>query len=53
MEAGKYVKFKLYDHDPMWQHGLLIRYDNFLGIGEIMVGDNLFYAPSRLITTLS
>ena len=53
MEAGKHVKFKLHDHDTQWRQGLLVRYDRFLGIGEIVVDDILFYAPARLITVLS
>ena len=49
MRVGDLVRFKVTEHDDQWQVGLLIRYDKFLIIGEILIGDRLFYAPGRLI----
>lgn len=49
MEPGKVVMFKTYDTQEEWQTGLLIRYDEFMGIGEISMGELIFYAPTRLI----
>ena len=49
MEPGKTVKFKTFDGQEEWQTGLLLRYDEFMGIGEIARGEFIFYAPKRLI----
>tara|TARA_R100001510_G_C7639232_1_gene196962 strand:- start:87 stop:248 length:162 start_codon:yes stop_codon:yes gene_type:complete len=49
MKVGDHVLFKSFDYQEEWQTGLLIRYDHFLGVGEILKGDMLFYAPERLI----
>jgi hypothetical protein len=51
MEGGSHVQFKTHDFEEEWQTGILIRYDEFLGIGEIMKNDVIFYAPRRLIKT--
>ena len=49
MQTGAHVKFKVFDCQEEWQTGLLIRYDHFLGIGEIEREGFIFYAPKRLI----
>ena len=53
MKGGEHVKFKTFDCQEEWQSGILVRYDKFLNIGEIMVeGGFVFYAPRRLIESL-
>ncbi len=49
MEPGKIVMFKTFDGQEEWQTGLLLRYDEFLEIGEIAKGEFISYAPKRLI----
>ena len=49
MKVGEHVQFKTFDYQEEWQTGVLIRYDEFLGIGEIVKGEFTFYAPRRLI----
>jgi len=49
MKMGEHVQFKTFDYQEEWQTGVLIRYDEFLGIGEIVKGEITFYAPRRLI----
>ena len=51
MRVGDLVRFKMNDYQLEWVVGLLLRYDTFTKIGEILVGDYLFYAPGRLIET--
>jgi hypothetical protein len=51
MRVGDLVRFKVHEYELGWQIGLLLRYDKFTKVGEIMVGDRLFYAPGRLIET--
>ena len=49
MQAGQLVKFKSFDGQATWHVGLVMKYDKFLQIAEILVGDILYYAPRRLI----
>ena len=50
MKGGEHVRFKTFDCQEEWQTGILVRYDEFLRVGEIMVaGGFIFYAPQRLI----
>lgn len=51
MRVGDLVRFKMNDYQLEWAVGLLLRYDTFTKIGEILVRDYLFYAPGRLIET--
>ena len=51
MRGGDLVRFKANDVEQHWQVGLLIRYDKYIKIGEIQIGDNIYYAPGRLIET--
>ncbi len=48
MRAGDLVRFKEHDH-AHWQVGLLLRYDKFIKIGEVMKDDRIHYAPGRLL----
>ena len=50
MKTGDHVRFKSYDGQEEWQQGLLLRYDTFLKVGEIItLGGIICYAPLRLI----
>ena len=49
MRVGDLVRFKMNDYQQEWMIGLLLRYDKFTKVGEVLVGDHIFYAPGRLI----
>ncbi len=49
MRVGDLVRFRVTEGETEWKVGLLVRYDKFLKIGEILIGDRLYYAPGRLI----
>jgi len=50
MMAGEYVLFKTFDGQEEWQSGLVLRYDSFMNIAEIITLYGLIsYAPERLI----
>jgi len=50
MQAGDHVQFKSFDGQEEWHHGLLLRFDHFLQVGEIItLGGIVCYAPARLI----
>ena len=50
MKNGDHVRFKTYDGQEYWQECLLLRMDDFMGIGEIItLGGITCYAPKRLI----
>jgi hypothetical protein len=49
MQPGQLVKFKSCDSQTTWEVGLVMKYDKFLHIAEILAGDVLYYAPRRLI----
>lgn len=50
MRAGDLVRFR--EHDCAEQKvGLLLRYDRFTKIAEIMKDNILYYAPGRLVET--
>jgi hypothetical protein len=51
MRAGDLVRFKMNEHQPKWMLGLLLRYDRFLKVAEILSGEHLYYAPGRLVET--
>ncbi len=51
MRVGDIVRFKVHEYEESWKIGLLIRYDKFLKIGEVMVDGQIFYAPGRFIET--
>ena len=50
MRVGDLVRFKAHEHAE-WQIGLLVKYDKFLKIAEIIKGDTVFYAPGRFVET--
>ncbi len=49
MRVGDLVRFKTHDLETEWQIGLLIRYDKFIKVAEIIKDQNLYYAPGRLV----
>jgi len=49
MRVGDLVRFRENDRQREFLVGLLVRYDSFLKVGEIMVGDRIYYAAGRLI----
>lgn len=54
MKNGDHVRFKTYDGQEYWQEGLLLRYDEFMNVGEIItLGGVIFYAPERLIEVMN
>lgn len=51
MRLGDLVRFKVLDRQPDWDIGLLLRYDKFTKIAEILKGEHIYYAPGRLVET--
>jgi hypothetical protein len=51
MRVGDLVRFKTSDLDKEWCIGLLVRYDTFTKVAEIVKDDAVFYAPGRLVET--
>ncbi len=49
MKPGDVVMFKTSDREEQWTVGLLLRLDNFLGVAEVLVGEDVHYAPKRLL----
>lgn len=50
MYNGDHVKFKTYDGQEYWQEGLILRFDEFMGVAEIItLRGVIFYAPLRLV----
>lgn len=49
MRVGDLVRFKGDDYQADWEIGLLLRYDTYTKVGEILVDGHLYYAPGRLI----
>ena len=41
--------FKTLDGQEDWQTGLLLRYDKFLRVGEVLKDEIIFYVPHRLM----
>jgi len=54
MKNGDHVRFKTYDGQEYWQEGLLLRYDIFMNVGEIItLAGVICYAPRRLIQVIT
>ena len=51
MRLGDLVRFKTNDNEEKWMIGLLLRYDKFTKVAEILQGQHLYYAPGRLVET--
>ncbi len=49
MRVGDLVRFRQNDAQPDVQVGLLLRYDSFTKIAEILAEDIIYYAPARLV----
>ena len=53
MRKGDNVRFKTYDGQEYWQEGLLLRFDDFMGVAEIItLGGIICYAPQRLVISI-
>jgi len=48
MRAGDLVRFKMHDLQTEWLVGLLLRYDTYTKVAEILRDGNNYYAPGRL-----
>ena len=46
MRAGDLVRFRETDRDDE-QVGLLLRYDKFMKIGEVLKDERIYYIPGR------
>jgi|5B_taG_2_1085324.scaffolds.fasta_scaffold18190_7 hypothetical protein len=54
MRNGDHVRFKTYDGQEYWQEGLLLRFDDFMGVAEIItLGGIICYAPQRLVVVVT
>lgn len=49
MRVGDLVRFKEHEGQKEFKVGLLLRYDKFIKIAEIMKDGRLYYAPGRLV----
>ena len=49
MRVGDLVRFRVSEDDTEDRVGLLLRYDRFTKIAEILRDDTLYYAPGRLV----
>ena len=49
MRVGDLVRFRVSEDDRDDKVGLLLRYDKFTKIAEILREDTLYYAPGRLV----
>ena len=49
MRAGDLVRFKEHDNEEGFRIGLLLRYDPFTKVAEILLRDHTYYAPGRLV----
>ena len=49
MRVGDLVRFREHDHQTDYKVGLLLRYDTFTKVAEIMVEEHIYYAPGRLV----
>jgi hypothetical protein len=52
MRVGDLVKFRETEYDKE-QIGLLLRYDKFLKIGEVMKDGRIFYIAGRFLNVYS
>ncbi len=48
MRVGDLVRFREHESDEL-KVGLLVRYDKFIKVAEIIKDQNLYYAPGRLV----
>jgi hypothetical protein len=49
MRVGDLVRFKEHENEVDFKVGLLVRYDKFIKVAEIMEDDRLYYVPARLV----
>ena len=51
MRVEDLARFKSNEFEQSWNVGLLLRYDKFMKVGEILCGEDIFYAPGKFIET--
>ena len=51
MRVADLVRFRTHDNQVEWMTGLLVRYDKFIKVAEVLVGEHIYYAPGRLVET--
>ena len=49
MRVGDMVRFKMTDGQEEYLVGLLLRYDRYTKVAEIMMDNSIYYAPGRLV----
>ena len=49
VHTGELIRFKTSESDLEWKVGLVIKFDRFLKIAEVLVDGELHYAPERLL----
>lgn len=49
IQTGELVRFKTSENDLEWKVGLVVKFDRFLRIAEVLVEGELHYAPERLL----
>ena len=49
IQTGELIRFKTSEQDLHWKVGLVVRFDRFLRVAEVLVEGQLYYAPQRLV----
>jgi len=49
IHTGELIRFKTSERDLEWKVGLVVKFDGFLKIAEVLVDGELHYAPERLL----
>jgi len=49
IQTGELIRFKTSEHDLEWKVGLVVRFDRFLRVAEVLEDGELHYAPQRLV----
>ena len=45
---GELIRFRTCEQDLEWKIGLVVRFDRFLRVAEVLVDGQLYYALERL-----
>lgn len=48
-QTGELVRFRQSELDREWKVGLVVRFDRFLRVVEVLVDGDLYYVPQRLV----
>jgi hypothetical protein len=49
IQTGELIRFKTSEQDLEWKVGLVVKFDKFLRVVEVLVDGDLYYAPQRLV----